>query len=233
MPNRFKKAIEILQSNAEADGIYECIGSHFEDEIAEKRWYELGRKELTTDHKPPKKTGNLYQKLVEERSGHIHLNGLLVKKRLFEKAGFFDDAPIGQDRNMILRLAVCGQLLAGNITEPVAMRRVHAENRITATLKRNAFWNTQMYLYILNWMKKNEALNFEKVDKEITFQRFVIQDGKYFNKFEKGLAGKFKLIKSFWSNAVKYKKFISFKSIVIHIVMLLGLFDWVKKQFFK
>ncbi len=131
LPNRFKKAIEILSSNDSIDGVYEAIEARFENSEQEKAWEEHKRDKITTLNAfiPPDK---LFENLVHGYYGYFHGDGLVVKKKLFEKTGYFNkELYVSQDTHMWLRLAAMGKLAAGSIDKPVAVRRVHDANRIT------------------------------------------------------------------------------------------------------
>ena len=64
-------------------------------------------------------------------AGHIHLNGLVVKKAGLLKAGLFPNLRLHQDMVLTVKLAARLKLVAGDIHDPVAIRRVHLGNRIT------------------------------------------------------------------------------------------------------
>jgi hypothetical protein len=130
LPNRFGVPLGILAENPSIDGVYEAIGTMFESAGDKQRWEALGfRDHLTTVTKvlSPKE---LFYHLVLWKSGHFHLDGLVVRKSLFHKVGGFNPSlRLHQDSDLHMKLAALGTLVPGRLTEPVAVRRVHSENR--------------------------------------------------------------------------------------------------------
>lgn len=164
LPERFKTARHIFKSNDNVDGVYEAIGSMFESEDQEKRWKAEGRKLITTLNRKvaPDK---LFEYLVFSGGGHFHLDGLTVKKEIFKKTGLFEKKLLmSQDTNMCLKMALVGKLIPGEIKSPVAIRRVHGNNRITNVKKdelRNYRYLLWELLYI--WSKKAKIGFSEKI----------------------------------------------------------------------
>jgi glycosyltransferase involved in cell wall biosynthesis len=130
LPNRFGLPLEVLAQNPSVDGVYEAVGTMFDSSSDKERWEALGfSNQLTTVTKvlPPRE---LFYNLVLWKCGYIHLNGLVVRKRLFHKVGGFNTAlRLHQDSDLITKLAAMGTLVPGRLTEPVAVRRVHSGNR--------------------------------------------------------------------------------------------------------
>lgn len=158
LPGRFTVAEQILAAQEEVDGVYEAIGCHFETEADEALWDSLGHSKLTTvrDGIDPE---DLFKELSPlGRGGHCHLNGLTVRKDVAEKAGFLaEELVFGEDVSWVLRLAAVGRLQPGCIDRPVAMRRVHAGNRITQLRDGERIWKIRlsMWLSLLDWMRAN------------------------------------------------------------------------------
>lgn len=130
LPNRFKNTIEILRNNPDIDGTYSMMGAFFESSELKK---EFGKKYerptgLTKDTDP----SVLFETLIKQGNGWIHLNTLTVKKNMIEKTGYFDEnLKISQDTHFIWKLALCGKLKREPGDGIVAERRVHETNRIT------------------------------------------------------------------------------------------------------
>lgn len=131
---RFKKAIEILETNADCGGVYEAIGTVVEDEEARSRWLASGemQQQLITMTKiiPP---SELLERLVLGGAGYFHFDGLVFRRNLIKFTGLIDEKlQLHQDNEFFFRLSAVSELLPGKLDEPVAMRRVHIQNRITA-----------------------------------------------------------------------------------------------------
>lgn len=81
------------------------------------------------------KPEELFGVLIKGGAGHIHLDGLVIKRSILDKTGVMNDKiadTLHEDTDFILRLAAVGKNLPGKIDQPVAVRRVHAENRVSA-----------------------------------------------------------------------------------------------------
>jgi glycosyltransferase involved in cell wall biosynthesis len=131
LPGRFAEAKKIIEKNKKIDGVYEAIGIHFYDKKAKEQWIAGGGELLTGLHKPvhPDK---LFESLVSYKNGYIHLDGLVVKKKLSATCGYFpENLRLHQDTAFILQLSAFGRLAAGDLKEPVALRGIHSGNRIT------------------------------------------------------------------------------------------------------
>ena len=128
LPNRFEAEKKIFENHPDAEGIYGALGI---DVIEAK-----GREHLEWDEDalitlkrsvPPKE---LFKELLDYGTGNFHGNTLTVKKRVFEKAGYFSDLELGQDVHMWIRLAATCNLYSGEIAKPVAMYGIHENNRV-------------------------------------------------------------------------------------------------------
>lgn len=157
LPERFSVPAVLFEGDPSLDGVYEAVGMYVQDEAGAQRWVSAGRRlqRLTTmgEHIAPE---HLFAALARRGAGGIHLDGLVVRHTLFEKTGLFDERlRLHQDSAMILKMAALGRLAPGRLDEPVAMRRVHSQNRISAPRPRAAiyadkirFWRT-----MLTWSK--------------------------------------------------------------------------------
>jgi glycosyltransferase involved in cell wall biosynthesis len=156
LPDRFSMAKELFDKNPHIDGIYEAIGVHFQDSDARRKWLLRVGDELTcvTEKVEPEQ---LFEALINGRKGYFHLDGLLVKKSIFEKCGyFFENLRLHQDTAMTIQMAECGILAPGRLDTAVAMRRVHGENRFLAEYDRNQtkliFWES-----LFHWAQKRNV----------------------------------------------------------------------------
>lgn len=162
LPGRFKITRDIFQFHKDADGVYEAIGAVFENNELKENWKFKGNKLLTTVNKEVK-PDKLFEFLVFSGGGHFSLDGLTIKKEIFKKTGLFEKKLLmSQDTHMCLKMALVGKLLPGEIKSPVAMRRVHRNNRITNVKKDEL----RKYRYLLwellfDW-SKNAEISFAK-----------------------------------------------------------------------
>ena len=158
LANRFKKAVELFNKYEEIDGVGDAVGVFFENEQAKNLWQELGREQLTTTATPLTPETFFDQQSPIGFSGQIHTNGWTLKRSIFKKSGLFNPTlRLHQDTELFIRLAIASKLYTGEIAEPVAMRRVHEDNRITAKRTPEVNFNNRlnMWLSAWTWAKKN------------------------------------------------------------------------------
>jgi len=130
LPNRFEFPLKMLSENPSIDGVYEAIGTMFEDSGSKERWEALGFREQLTTVTKVLCPNELFYHLVMWKAGHFHLDGLVVRKSLFHKVGGFNNSlRLHQDSDLHMKLAAIGTLVPGRLTEPVAIRRIHSDNR--------------------------------------------------------------------------------------------------------
>ncbi len=142
--NRFTLAIKKIKSQIDIDGVYCAVG--YLDEPNGKVF--TLRKKLH-----PKM---LFHYLIRGTYGHFHTNGILLKKTIFEKAGYFNtDLTLHQDSELWLRLAFCGNLVGGELTHPMALIRRHAGNRIW--IGQSTESKLKSYYATLNWIRNKNA----------------------------------------------------------------------------
>lgn len=159
LPQRFATTRKVLQRHPDADGVYEAVGTFFNDEASRARWTAMHSSMLTTVREPPVAPEQLFYRMGPiGDNGHIHTNGWTFSRTLLEKVeGFNPSLPLHQDTDFFMRLTMAGRFLPGEITKPVAMRRVHTDNRITAKRPpRERFINRlNMWLSTLSWAERN------------------------------------------------------------------------------
>lgn len=153
LPGRFKVAKQLFSEKNNIDGVYEAIGVQCEDDAGKKTWASHGGKTLTTlsQNVLPE---DLIIFMFDESSGNLHLDGLVVKKTLFQKCGyFFKHLRLHQDTAMFFQMAEFGRLYPGRLDEAVAVRRVHDSNRIFSSYNRD---KTQLLMWqaLFHWARE-------------------------------------------------------------------------------
>jgi glycosyltransferase involved in cell wall biosynthesis len=160
MENRFQGPLDTLVNAPDIDGVYECVGTHFESEQDCERYCRL--RNMT----PPALT-TFYRRVCPEAlfeeilggGGWFHPDGLLVRRSLFARTGLFDShLRLAQDSAMHLKMAAVGRLAPGRLDVPVAMRRVHGKNRILTALESGheydkyqiMLWDTMLRWFIVH-----------------------------------------------------------------------------------
>jgi len=153
LENRFSISAEIFDSEPDVDGVYEAAGAEFENEDARQRYFATHYEEMAT-MKPGVHPEELFRYLVLGGAGYIHLNGLVVRKAGLLKVGLLPKLRLHQDMVLTIKLAAMLKLVPGNVEEPVAIRRLHQDNRIT-NLKTD-FSETQFRAYqsLFQWCRE-------------------------------------------------------------------------------
>lgn len=164
LPGRFTRAMEVFESDLSCEGVYEAIGMHVDDDAAYERWKKSGKSEITlhtvnTYIKPE----NLADALMTNQYGSFSIDGLTIRKGVLRKSGLMNETlKLHQDTDFIIRTAITALLLPGNCDQPVAMWRVHNENRSSSPRQevqkledRLAMWE---HLYL--WCNENNYKSF-------------------------------------------------------------------------
>lgn len=157
LPNRFDAERRVFREHPDADGVYGAIAPHYHDEEGRARFGSTFDQAITTVRRrvPPEE---LFTGLSGGTAdfGHIHLNALTVRRDALMALGRLmrPEIHLHEDTDIIFRLAWHARLYPGSIEEPVAMRGVHAENRIT---RNDRAAQTQHMLYKCLWEWATEA----------------------------------------------------------------------------
>lgn len=174
LPGRFSRALELFQNDPLCDGVYDAVGIYFEDEQACERWNASGMANVgITILDRTVEPGELFTVLMKGGSGHIHLDGLVFKRTILDKAGYMDESiadTLHEDTDFILRLAAVGCLLPGSLDTPTSMRRVHVQNRVSASRSETAIYRDHMRQRSATWnwckckgLKEHARLAFRRM----------------------------------------------------------------------
>jgi glycosyltransferase involved in cell wall biosynthesis len=134
LPDRFSQASMVFEQHPEADGVYDAVGIHIENESAKRSFevspiFEEDIQVITFNRRLPPNL--VFDALISGGSGHFHCNGIVVKRSIFDKTGLFDEClRFHQDTAMWMKMAAVGCLLPGSIDKPVAVYRIYSNNRI-------------------------------------------------------------------------------------------------------
>lgn len=158
LQNRFDNDKKIFNENKNAEGVYNAIGVHFyrDATVAEKE--ELHLTTVTESIRPEK----LFETLLSGKKGYFSIDGLIIKKSVFEKTGYFSEYLIvAEDTELILKMALKAVLISGVIDNPVTLRGVHEENCFSnEDLYR--VYRIKMYDALLRWCMR-EKIALERV----------------------------------------------------------------------
>jgi len=158
LPGRFVKAKQIFMNDPDCDGVYEAIGSQFENKWIEDQFIiELGKlPELITINEVIKPE-DLFKILIAPGYGYFSLDGLVIKKAILAKSGFFNEELfLHQDSEFIYRLGAIARLRPGTLDEPVAMRLIHNDNRIFAKRSIHQIYEDKMKMWMstYRWLQE-------------------------------------------------------------------------------
>jgi glycosyltransferase involved in cell wall biosynthesis len=134
LPNRFRADAQILTRDASIDGVYNALGNHYESDALREKWLAQGRPEVLTVSAPvePEELVQVLFWAHPKVHGEFHTITITVRREFINRSGGFHPAlRLQQDTHLWKRMAAAGRLAPGNIEEPVAIRSVHAGNRMT------------------------------------------------------------------------------------------------------
>jgi hypothetical protein len=87
----------------------------------------------------------------------------VVKRSVFEKTGYFDEnLPLHQDDAFKIKAAAVSRMAPGKLEEPVAMRRVHEHNRISAPRSNRDVYKMRLLLWSTLWNWSRQHVDREK-----------------------------------------------------------------------
>ena len=177
LPGRFAMVQQVFKEHPECDGVYEAVGMHFEDEEGKSRWLEsdMAGIRMTTMEAgiPPEE---LYAALTRGGHGHIHLNGLVIRRDVLSRSGLMDESiadTLHEDTDWVLRLAAVSNLYPGSVVEPTSMRRVHSQNRVSAQRSAESIQRDRMRLRLATyaWVRVHGT----PAQRDLAFRRLLRQ----------------------------------------------------------
>ncbi len=162
-------AKRLFDEYEDIDGVYEATGTHFYNEDAKNKWFTQNGRELTTIIEKVNHN-ELFEYLFKPNSGYLHLDGLVVKKNIFNVCGYFPaHLKLHQDTAFFIKLAAMAKLISGRLEVPVSVRGIHSENRILGSYDKY-YTRYLLWKYLFCWAKKNEIKNSRK---KTLFDRYI------------------------------------------------------------
>ncbi len=151
LPGRFAAAVALLDAQSDLDGVYDAVGTLYDD-VQVGQWYrEQGWPDLMS-LSAPVSPATLFEALVAGDGGYFHGDGLVVRTQLLQRVGGFDPSlRMGEDTAMWIKLAALGRLAPGMLREPVAMRRIHGHNTIFHGRQEAGRYAVQMAESLVAW----------------------------------------------------------------------------------
>jgi glycosyltransferase involved in cell wall biosynthesis len=245
LPNRFDAERKLLPDDDSIDGIYGAIGTVYYSKAAKENFGYKFSQELLTVSKNINPEDLRYALLGmgrdDESSSFFHLDALTVKKSLIEKAGYFNEKlRLHQDSDIIIKMSFLGNLVPGIIGEPVGMRGIHEQNRITTSafgynsryiqfvelekwLIENNFADEKIIRYVRKYISGYDILKnkntFSKASKLFRLfkrQPYLIYLEKEFNYLFKGVFG----------NNIIVKTIVKLKNMVFNLLFAKRIEKW-------
>ncbi|AZI21192.1 glycosyltransferase family 2 protein [Chryseobacterium taklimakanense] len=135
LPNRFDAEKELFR-NAEVEGVFNAIGTEFLTEKGREEFQEKFKNTTLTTVKKHAEGKDVFYGLLgldNDFGVFFSLIGLTVRRSSIEKHNlrFNPELHVHQDTDFIVKLSYHCYLKSGNITEAIAIRGVHDDNRIT------------------------------------------------------------------------------------------------------
>lgn len=131
LENRFKDTFSTFDQHPTALGVYEPVGIHYYAHNKKTLFLNYNKGSEIDRVYPPVEPKHLFETLLLGGKGYFQLNGLVVKKEIFQKVGFFDKTlKQAQDTDLILKMSLTMQLFAGQVHRIIAKRGLHDTNRI-------------------------------------------------------------------------------------------------------
>ena len=180
---RFTYAKDLFATDPDLDGVYEPIGINFEDAFSQERWVKANRSIdelfMIKEMVPPEE---LFKGMILGRLGYFHLDGFVFKRRILERIGLMnEDLRLHQDTLFILQTAALSRLKPGATDKPVAIRRVHNHNRISAPRSPKKIYRDRLQLLkkLWKWSKGNLS-----VEEQYLVQNKIIHYGLSLYRFD-------------------------------------------------
>ncbi len=168
LPNRFDAEKELFK-DPKVDGVFNAIGTEYLTEKGKEEFQSKFKEVSLSTVNYPAEGEEVFKGLLSLSTKtfgtSFHLNSLTIRKTSLEShhLRFNKDLRVHQDSDFIIRLAYHCYLKTGNITEAVAMRGVHDNNRITKIIKYSPQYNQRQFLL---WQSLNQWAISNQIPKE-------------------------------------------------------------------
>jgi glycosyltransferase involved in cell wall biosynthesis len=191
LPNRFDAEKEVFK-DPKIDGVFSAIGIEY---LTEK-----GKQEYQTKFKDAPLTTVSYHAEGEEVfrgllsltpktfGTFFHLNGLTIRKSAIDKYNlrFNVNLRVHQDSDFNIKLAYHCHLKSGIIDQPVAIRGIHDDNRITKIVQYSPQYNQRQYIYwksLYDWANSQHIPDEYKKRIYLSYKSFDLSQKKGFVKY--------------------------------------------------
>ncbi len=177
LSGRFAAARAVFDQHSDCDGAYDAVGMTYEDEASRERWRDYSiAGEGTTTLPMGIDPDDLFSILIKGGQGHIHLNGLIIRRKMLVRSGLMDETiadTLHEDTDWVLRLAAVGRLYPGSVTEPTSVRRVHQQNRVSSPRSSESIKRDRIRLRVATyrWLRRNGSPE----QRRLGFRRLMLE----------------------------------------------------------
>ncbi|MFD2727406.1 glycosyltransferase family 2 protein [Hyunsoonleella rubra] len=159
LENRFLSDKKLFKLKREADGVYNAVGFYFYREASEEEKRTLTLNTVSQTIEPDM----LFEALISGKYSHFHINGLTVKRSVFDRTGLFNEAlVVAEDTDMFWKMAITSRLETGVIDKALAIRGVHEENVFD---RKDIYkgYTIKMYESLIYW-SVNNGISRKRID---------------------------------------------------------------------
>ena len=158
LENRFERDKVLLQDQL-IDGTYNAVGFQLYRDTYETEAHHFKIATLKKAVVPEL----LFENIVSSKLGYLHLNGVTLKRSVFNIIGLFnEDLIVAEDSHMIFKLALKTSLVAGSIDIIIAKRGVHETNIFTSDDIYETY-NLTLYESLISWSLSSN-IQLEKIE---------------------------------------------------------------------
>jgi glycosyltransferase involved in cell wall biosynthesis len=187
LPGRFTVARRVFEEKPYVDGVYEAVGSRAVSDAGRSRVKAVGMSQVLdqlTIFAVPLEGTSLFRESLRNLRGHIHLDGLTIRKAIADEIGQFDEQlRLHQDTAFLFRLMAKGYLAPGQVDSAVAIRQMHENNRITAPRSSQQMLANRLLLAdtVIGW-----SLNHidRRLMSQVVFKYRVVYERMYCNEIK-------------------------------------------------
>ncbi|PWN64919.1 glycosyltransferase family 2 protein [Chryseobacterium oncorhynchi] len=167
LPNRFTAEKELFE-NPKIDGIFNAIGTEYLTEKGKEEFLTNINDSYLLTVNYPAEGNDVFRGLLgltpKIFGSFFTLDALTVRRSSLEssKLMFNEALRLHQDSDFIMKLSHHCHLKSGIIDQPVAMRGMHDDNRITKIVKYSPQYNQRQFLFWNSLYEWSRTLTLEK-----------------------------------------------------------------------
>ena len=167
LPNRFTAEKELFK-NPKTDGVFNAIGTEYLTEKGKEEFLSNINDSYLLTVNYPAEGNEVFRGLLgltpKTFGSFFTLDALTIRKSSLasSKLRFNEALRLHQDSDFIMKLAHHCHLKSGIIDQPVAIRGMHDDNRITKIVKYSPQYNQRQFLFWNSLYEWSKTLTLEK-----------------------------------------------------------------------